>query len=131
MAKKKQKKKDSNKFHLPQKWSFPGLVLCTFLVALAQFLLKNGSNHLAPTLEGTVFNISLVLGAGLYFVNAVLFILIIKNMDISVAYPTMSLSFVWVFIISYLAFNEPLSPWSLFGVVMIIIGVVFLGRSVK
>jgi drug/metabolite transporter (DMT)-like permease len=137
MASLKKKKPNSrgrllkHKVHFPPQYALPTLIACTFVVALAQFLLKQGSIRLAPTLEGTIFNWALILGMLLYFVNAIFFILIIKHMDLSIAQPTMSLSFVWVILLSFFYFKEILSIWTFTGMVMIIIGVIFLGRSAK
>jgi multidrug transporter EmrE-like cation transporter len=51
--------------------------------------------------------------------------------DLSLAYPTSSVSYIVIIIISYFLFDEPINAGRIFGICLIIMGVVFLYRPQK
>jgi len=53
----------------------------------------------------------------------------LTKFDLSYAYPFMSLSFVFVLLLSYYIFNEPLTINKLIGVLLIVGGLVIASRS--
>lgn len=55
----------------------------------------------------------------------------IKKLQLNIAYPLMSLSFVLVFIFSILFWNEKATLPQIFGLIFILIGVSLVGYSMK
>jgi len=108
------------------------VLACTLLVAIAQYLIKLGANRLSHAgLLGTVIGIftipQLFFGYCIYAVFTVLFVFALRHGELSVLYPLISLSYVWVTITAVLAFHESVNPFKIIGVAVIILGVAVLG----
>lgn len=112
-------------------------MLCTFLGAAAQILMKMGGNGLAGVTGAQLLaepvlllkNLPLLGGYGLYGVSTILLVLSLRRGQLSVLYPIISLTYVWVLILSFLIFHEALNPWKIGGVLAIVSGVAVLGRD--
>jgi drug/metabolite transporter (DMT)-like permease len=108
------------------------VLCCTLLVAISQYLIKLGANHLSHAgLLSTVVGIFIIppLFAGycLYGVFTVLFVYALRNGELSVLYPLIALSYVWVTITGVVAFHEPMNTLKLSGLAVIVAGVAVLG----
>ncbi|HMD50783.1 MAG TPA: EamA family transporter [Bryobacteraceae bacterium] len=109
----------------------------TFLVAVAQMLIKSGADRLAQSgqtgLIGTAIGIltipPLFAGYALYAVFAVMMIYSLKHGEMSVLFPLISLGFVWVAILSVFILHEAMSPLKGAGIAIIVAGVAILGRG--
>ena len=66
----------------------------------------------------------LCLGLGL-----LVWLLVLQRLDVSVAYPMLSLNFVLITLVARYGFKEPIDGRHWFGVALIIAGVVLLGRQ--
>ena len=71
----------------------------------------------------------LLMGYGLLGINTLLLSVALKNAELSVLYPIIALSYVWVMIASVVIFGETLNPFKLAGVAVIVTGVALLGRE--
>ena len=109
------------------------VVFCTFLVAVAQILMKSGADSAKthPGLIGIVTNPVLVVGYGLYAVVTVLIVVAFKDGELSVLYPILSLSYLWVAVLSFFIFHDTLNAYKVIGVTVIMCGVAVLGRGAK
>ena len=109
------------------------VVFCTFVVAVAQILMKSGADYAKahPGLIGIVTNPVLVVGYGLYAVVTVLIVVAFKDGELSVLYPILSLSYLWVTVLSFFIFHDTLNAYKLIGVTVIMCGVAVLGRGTK
>ena len=58
-----------------------------------------------------------------------LLILALRDGELSVLYPLYSLSYVWVIALSMYFFHDHLNTWKTCGVLLIMIGVGFLGKA--
>jgi multidrug transporter EmrE-like cation transporter len=108
-----------------------GLVFCcTILGAAAQVLMKTGANHMAhPGLLGMATNLPLMGGYCLYGLSTLLLVLALKDGELSLLYPVIALTYVWVTVLSVLIFHDHMNPWKLLGIVLIVSGVTVLGRG--
>lgn len=105
---------------------------CTILGAAAQVFMKTGVNqlnHFDPIRILT--NIPLLAGYSLYGINTLLLMLALRDGELSVLYPIIALSYVWVAILSVYFFHDRPNPWKIAGIFVIIAGVTVLGRSGK
>jgi multidrug transporter EmrE-like cation transporter len=109
------------------------IVVCTFLGAAAQILMKLGADHTKahPGLMGMITNPVLIAGYALYGVVTVLIVVAFKDGELSVLYPILSLSYLWVTALSFFIFHDTLNAYKLIGVTVIICGVTVLGRGSK
>lgn len=110
------------------------VLFCTVLGAAAQLLLKMGSQGVnTASLYSIVWsmatNVPLVSGLALYGLSMVLFVHALRNEQLSLLYPLISLTYIWVTAVSILFLNESVSFWKIAGVVVIVAGVACLGRD--
>ncbi len=109
-----------------------GLVFCcTILGAAAQILMKSGANHMTPGIMGILTNVKLFCGYALYGMSTVLLVLALKDGELSLLYPVIALTYVWVTGLSFLIFHDTVNPLKLAGIIIIVIGVAVLGKGGK
>lgn len=108
-----------------------GLVFCcTILGAAAQVLMKSGANHMAnPGLLGMIANLPLMAGYSLYGISTLLLVIALKDGELSLLYPVIALTYVWVTVLSFLIFRDHINPFKLTGIVLIVTGVAVLGKG--
>ncbi len=68
-------------------------------------------------------------GLTVYALSAILWMAVLSRVDLSIAYPALSLGYVLLAFISWLAFKEPVSAARWIGIIVICIGVYLVGRS--
>jgi multidrug transporter EmrE-like cation transporter len=109
------------------------VAMATFLGAAAQILMKYGTNYALqhPGLMGLLTDMPLISGYALYAVMTVMIVVAYKDGELSVLYPIISLSYVWVTALSYFVFHDSLNPLKTIGLVLIIGGVAVIGRGAK
>jgi drug/metabolite transporter (DMT)-like permease len=107
------------------------ILVFTLLSAAAQVLLKLGTVDLKlhPTFLGLLTNFPLIGGLALYGIGAALMVLALRHGELSVLYPLISLSYVWVAILSVLIFGEMMNPYKIGGICVIMAGVGVLGSG--
>ena len=103
------------------------MLFCTLLTSIAQIFLKKGA-MLLPTL---FTNWQLLIGCFLYGSAAIIFIIALKGGELSVLYPIIATSYVWVSLLSGYFFNESITPLKWLGILSIVIGVSLIGKGSK
>ena len=82
------------------------------------------------TIEGTlVVNVWLWLGLICYGISVIVWILALSRVDVSIAYPMLSIGYVVNAIAAWHLFDEPMSLGRMIGIGIIILGVFVLARS--
>lgn len=105
---------------------------CTLLGAAAQILLKTGANQIAhPGILTLLTNPPLIAGLSLYGVSTVLLVLALRDGELSLLYPVIALTYVWVTMLSFLVFHDRANPLKLLGIALIVVGVGVLGRGAR
>ncbi len=104
---------------------------CTVLGAAAQLLMKVGMGHFEPRLAALVTNLPLIAGYVLYGINTVMLVLALRDGELSMLYPIIALTYVWVTLLSYALLHEPPNFHKNVGIATIVIGVAVLGRGGK
>ena len=109
---------------------------CTLLGAAAQVLIKSGAPRLvfqasAPVASVLSFvtNVPLMSGLCLYGASTVLLVLALRHGELSILYPVIALTFVWVAILSTVIIGETMNPFKVSGIAVIVIGVSVLGMG--
>ena len=114
---------------------------CTVFAAAAQVLMKFGAGHPMPGinagdlssvfgfLKALLSNWQLLLGYCLHACNAFLLILALRDGELSMLYPIIALTYVWVNLLSMYFFNEHLNFWKCVGIALVIGGVGLLGKA--
>lgn len=70
-----------------------------------------------------------VFGLALYFAAAVFYMLALRKIPVSVAFPSVSLSYVLVALLGFWLYGEALTPSKLVGIALVCIGVFLITRS--
>ncbi len=105
---------------------------CTVLGAAAQILFKFGLK-LMPRVSplAVLTNLPLLAGLTLYGASTLLLVLALRDGELSLLYPVISLTYAWVAILSVVWLGEQMDLLKAAGIVVIIAGVALLGRSRK
>lgn len=107
-----------------------GLVfLCTLFGAVAQYFIKVCALHAGGGLEATLRDYHLWIGLSLYGMSTMLLVLALRDGELSLLYPVISLTYVWVTIQAALVFHEDMSPMKIAGISVICLGVALLGTG--
>lgn len=108
-----------------------GLVfLCTLFGVTAQYFIKTSGMQMASfSVMALLTNLHLWVGLSLYGVSTGLLILALRDGELSLLYPVISLTYVWVTILSVLVFNEALNVYKVCGIGVICAGVALLGKG--
>ena len=102
---------------------------CTILGAAAQLLMKLGMAHFNPQPMALLTNLPLVAGYALYGINTLMLVLALRDGELSMLYPIIALTYVWVTLLSYLLLGEKSNLFKNIGIATIVIGVAVLGRG--
>jgi multidrug transporter EmrE-like cation transporter len=116
------------------------LVLTGVLLnAAAQLLLKAGSRAISGVefsfangwtlAERIALNPPILAGLACYVVSVVFWILALSRVDVSIAYPMLSIGYVVNALAAWLLFSEQLSAARVGGIAVIILGVWLVARS--
>ncbi len=106
-------------------WAVILMVFCTLVTSSAQIIYKTGVSQ-----ELFYYKVLwIALGLALYGVGAVLLVIALKGGDLSVLYPIIATSYVWVTVAAFFLFQEPLNFWKWIGVFSILLGVSLIGRG--
>jgi drug/metabolite transporter (DMT)-like permease len=107
---------------------------CTVLLATAQILMKGGSQGHAvddpiQLVIAILHSPKLFLGYALLGISTVVMVLALKYGELSIIYPVIALTYVWVTGLSVLIYGEVINPWKVAGISTVMLGVAVLGRS--
>lgn len=104
------------------------MFLCTLTGAAAQIFMKMGASKIShPSIGQIITNVPLIVGYSLYGINTLLLALALRKAPLSLLYPIISLTYVWVTILSLLIFKENLNAFKVGGLCIVITGVAILG----
>lgn len=110
--------------------------LCTLFGVAAQFLIKTSTSHAmfaaasgGLSLAAVLTNYPMWAGLTCYGASTVLLILALRDGELSLLYPVISLTYVWVVALSALVFHEALNVEKVVGVALICSGVALLGME--
>ncbi len=114
------------------------IILTVMINTTGQFVIKTGVNRIGKisineNLIGTILKALMswiiIGGFGLYFLSAVLWIIILSRAELSWAFPILSLSYVITVLISPLLLHETFSIQRLLGTLVICMGVFLVSRT--
>jgi uncharacterized membrane protein len=133
-------------FRFNRRQSIVLVSFCTVFGAAAQILIKSGANTLpstsfsaiftnlpllAETLTAMVTSLPILTGYGLYAIVTALLVLALRDGELSILYPVISLTYVWVTFLSLAFLGESLNLYKILGICIIVAGVGVLGKDGK
>lgn len=107
-------------------WAIGLVILGTIIGAFGALLFKQGSRKVSLNIKSFIKNKKLIIGFVLYGLSAVIFIPALKGGELSVLYPLVAISYIWVSLLSIKFLKEKMNKFKIIGIFLIIIGVVFI-----
>lgn len=117
----------------------PLILAGVLLNAFAQVLLKKGMlgigyfefqfQNFFPIVKKVAINLYVLSGLASYVISVTIWLLVLARVEVSYAYPFLSVGYVVVTLAGYFVFQETLSWMRAIGVAIIIVGVFLLSRS--
>jgi len=111
-----------------QPWTIWLVLSCAFLGSLGQLLFKLGSKSVSFDILSWITNWQVIGGMALYGISAILFITALKYGSLSILYPVIATTYLWVIIFSVLFLGESFSPIKWLGIALIISGIILIVR---
>lgn len=110
-----------------QLWSI-GLVLLGCVVgSFGPIFLKRSSETFGLSFKGLFRNKDLVIGILFYAFGTIVFIPALKGGDLSVLYPLVATSYIFVSLYSIKLLKERMNKYKWVGILLIMLGVAFIG----
>lgn len=109
-------------------WAILVVILCTVFTSAGSLLLKIGANRISfSSIFGVLEGWQIIAGLFLYFIGFIMLTFSFRHGELSVLFPFVSLSFVWVAILSFMVLGEIIKPLEMAGFGAIVLGVVIIG----
>lgn len=108
-------------------WFYVALATGILLGVAGQLLLKVGAGN--ESLLQQFLAPQSIIGLALYFAAAICYMLALRRIPVSVAFPSVSLSYVLVALLAFWLYGEPLTLPKLAGIALVCAGVVLITRS--
>jgi drug/metabolite transporter (DMT)-like permease len=110
-----------------QLWAVGLVVLAVTVGAFGPIFLKKSSKTFSLSPLKILKNYNLMIGVLFYAFGTVCFIPALKGGELSVLYPLVSLSYVFVAIYSRILLKEKMNVYKFFGIVAILAGISLIG----
>jgi len=110
-------------------------VISITLSAISQYFFKVGVTAVSQKASGMgeiiklgMMNFHLWTGFVLYGTSLLMWFYVLSHMELSRAFPLVSIAYVFTLLMGYFFFNEPLTAYKIIGVSLIIAGVFFVSK---
>jgi len=108
-------------------WAIGLVISATLVGSFGPILLKKASTKKLSNISSLMKNYHLIGGVALYALGTILFIPALKGGDLSILYPFVALTYIWVSLLSVKFLGEKMNSIKWFGIMFIILGVSFIG----
>jgi len=105
------------------------VLVSSFVGSFGAVFLKLGAEHGKGGIRGLVTNYRLGTGIALYLLSSLFFIMGVAKGELTILYPMISLGYIWALVWSRIFFREPLTANKVFGLGLIVVGVVCINLS--
>lgn len=110
-------------------WAIALMVVCTAFTSSAQILYKMGADNLKLDFISLLTNFPLIGGLILYGLGAILVIISLRGGSVTVLYPIITSSYIWVSLASSYVFGDSLNVFKGIGMIAIIIGILIIAKG--
>jgi drug/metabolite transporter (DMT)-like permease len=101
--------------------------IASFVGSFGALYLKAGAAKLNLGLRYLILNGRLLLGVTLFVTSSLAYVVGIRHGELSVLYPLVSLGYIWTLLWSALFLKERITRNKLFGLLLIVLGIVLIG----
>ena len=112
-------------------WAALLVLFTTLLTSSAQILWKKGSATLTFSILGVLANNYIMGGLLIYIVGGILIIISFRGGEVSVLYPIIATSYIWVSFLSIKFLGEIMNNFKWIGIASIIAGIILIGYGSK
>ena len=102
------------------------VAFCALLGAIGQIFFKLASKSFKFDIIALVTNWKLIIGLGFYGIATLLFVYSLKQNNLSILYPIIASSYIWVTIFSIIFLGEPFVLYKWLGILLIIGGITII-----
>jgi len=110
-------------------WAIGLVILGTLVGAFAALLFKQGSKKVSFNIKSFIKNKKLMLGFLFYGISTLIFIPALRGGELSVLYPLVATSYIWVSLLSIRFLKEKMNLWKWLGITFILLGVTFVSLN--
>jgi drug/metabolite transporter (DMT)-like permease len=103
----------------------------SFIGSFGAVFLKSGATRLERNFSSLVRNWHLAAGVFFFVASSIFFVLGLREGELSVLYPMVSLGYVWTLLWSRMFFGERLTTTKLAGLALILFGVLLVGLGTQ
>ena len=111
-------------------WAVSLVLIGTVIGSFGPIYFKKAAHKKIVNIWSLIKNYDLIIGVSLYSVSAIIFIPALKGGDLSILYPLVSVSYIWVALLSKWLLGEKMNITKWAGIVLIIVGITFLGFGI-
>ncbi len=109
-------------------WSIGLVLLATMIGSFSSLLMKLGSEEFSIRKPWMIVkNYKLIASIGISLISSVLFITALRAGELSVLYPLIAITYIWIALLSMHFLKEKMNWYKWFGIGLIILGVAFIG----
>ncbi len=113
-----------------QLWAIGLVVLACIIGSFGPIMLKKASSDISFKIKSITKNYYLIGGFLFYGLGTVLFVPALKGGELSILYPLVSTTYIWVSLWSIIFLKEKMNKQKWAGVILVIVGVVFIGLGI-
>lgn len=103
------------------------VALASFIGSFGALFLKAGAAKVKLGKRYLFLNSRLALGVALFCASSLAYVVGLRQGEISVLYPLVSLSYIWTMLWSWLFLKERMTRNKFLGIGLIVVGIVFIG----
>lgn len=107
------------------------MIICTLFTSFGQVFFKLSSRNFEFDIMRLITNYWLYPAFIFYFVGALILVIALKKGELSIVYPMISMSFIWVTLISVFYLNESFALNKIQGMFLIVCGISSIGLGSK
>ena len=108
-------------------WSIVVVLIASLIGSYGAVMLKKVSAHIRMCIKNPVKHPQLIIALFFYGIGTILFIIALKFGQLSVLYPLVATTYIWVSILSIRLLNEKMNRRKWLGIGIIILGVSLIG----
>ena len=102
------------------------VLLAAFVGSFGAVFLKGGAGRLHRQIRTLLLNWRLALGVAFYVLSSFFFVLGVRQGELTILYPMISLGYVWTLLWSRLFFREAITRNKFLGIGLVLAGIVLL-----
>jgi multidrug transporter EmrE-like cation transporter len=105
------------------------VLAASFVGSFGAVFLKSGAERLQRNLRSLLLNYHLAAGVALFLLSSYFFVLGVRQGELSILYPMVSLGYIWTLFWSRVFFKERFTRSKFAGLGLILLGVFLLGAG--